>query len=37
LGAGYLGQQFGVDLSYRVKVAGGLENFIMAGVRLFVD
>jgi hypothetical protein len=37
MGLGYLSQQFGIDLGYRVKVAGGLENFLMLGVRLFVN
>jgi hypothetical protein len=37
LGLGYLGTSFGVDLSYRLKVDGGLENFLMLGIRLFVD
>jgi hypothetical protein len=37
LGLGYLSTQFGVDLSYRVKVEAGLENFLMAGIKLFVN
>jgi hypothetical protein len=36
-GAGYLGHSFGLDLSYRGKVAGGKENFLMVGLRIFVD
>ncbi len=36
-GAGYLGRTFGVDLSYRGQVAGGRENFLMVGLRIFVD
>jgi hypothetical protein len=37
VGAGYLGRSFGVDLSYRGKVQGGRENFLMVGIRIFVD
>jgi hypothetical protein len=37
LGVGYLSQQFGIDLGYRVKVGGGLENYLMLGARLFVN
>jgi hypothetical protein len=37
MGLGYLSPQFGIDLSYRVKVQSGLENFLMLGLRLFVD
>ena len=37
MGVGYLSPQFGIDLGYRVKVAGGLENFLMLGLRLFVN
>ena len=36
-GIGYLGQSFGIDLAYRGQVAGGRENFIMAGIRIFVN
>ena len=36
-GLGYLSTSFGVDLSYRGKVSGGIENFLMLGLRLFVD
>lgn len=36
-GLGYVSPSFGVDLSYRGKVSGGIENFLMLGVRLFVD
>lgn len=36
VGVGYLSTSFGVDLSYRGKVQGGLENFLMLGLRLFV-
>jgi hypothetical protein len=37
VGAGYLARQFGIDLSYRGKVQGGKENFLMLGLRIFVD
>jgi hypothetical protein len=37
LGLGYVSSQFGIDLGYRLKVDGGLENFLMLGIRLFVD
>jgi hypothetical protein len=37
LGLGYLSTSFGIDLGYRVKVQGGIENFLMLGLRLFVD
>ena len=36
-GLGYLSTSFGVDLSYRAKVQGGIENFLMFGLRLFVN
>jgi hypothetical protein len=36
-GLGYLSPSFGVDLSYRTKVQGGLENFLMLGIRIFID
>jgi hypothetical protein len=36
-GAGYLGRSFGLDLGYRGKVQGGRENFLMVGIRIFVD
>jgi hypothetical protein len=35
-GVGYASQKFGIDLSYRGRVEGGAENFLMLGVRLFV-
>ena len=28
---------FGIDLGYRVKVEAGIENFLMLGLRLFVN
>jgi hypothetical protein len=36
-GLGYLSTSFGVDLSYRAKVQGGIENFLMLGLRIFID
>lgn len=36
-GIGYLGQSFGIDLGYRGKVSGGVENFLMLGLRIFVN
>ena len=36
-GLGYLGQSFAVDLGYRGKVSGGIENFLQIGLRVFVD
>ena len=36
-GIGYLSTAFGVDLSYRGKVQGGIENFLMLGIRIFID
>lgn len=36
-GLGYFGQTWAVDLSYRGKVAGGLENFLSLGVRIFIN
>ena len=36
-GIGYLSTAFGVDLSYRAKVQGGIENFLMLGLRIFID
>ncbi|MEO6950266.1 MAG: hypothetical protein ABI321_00530 [Polyangia bacterium] len=36
-GTGYFGQSFAVDLSYRGKVTGGVENFLMIGLRLFIN
>jgi hypothetical protein len=36
-GLGYVSPQFGVDLSYRGKVQGGIENVLMLGLRLFID
>ena len=36
-GLGYLSPSFGIDLSYRAKVQGGIENFLMLGLRIFID
>ncbi len=36
-GLGYLGQKVGIDLGYRGKVQGGMENFLMIGLRVFVN
>ena len=36
-GLGYLSTAFGIDLSYRAKVQGGIENFLMLGIRIFID
>jgi hypothetical protein len=37
VGLGYLSTAFGIDLSYRAKVQGGIENFLMLGIRIFID
>ena len=37
VGLGYLSSAFGVDLSYRAKVQGGIENFLLFGIRIFID
>lgn len=37
MGLGYLSTAFGIDLSYRAKVQGGIENFLMLGIRIFID
>jgi hypothetical protein len=36
-GTGYQGKRFGVDVSYRQKVSGGLESFIIGGLRVFLQ
>ncbi len=36
-GLGYFGQTWAIDLSYRGKVSGGIENFLMLGVRIFIN
>jgi hypothetical protein len=36
-GLGYISPQFGADLSYRGKVAGGLENTLALSLRIFVN
>jgi hypothetical protein len=35
VGSGYMGQSFAIDVSYRAKVSGGVENFVMIGLRYF--
>jgi hypothetical protein len=37
LGLGYVSPSFGVDLGYRVKLGGGLENLLMVGLRIFIS
>jgi hypothetical protein len=37
VGIGYVQSKFGIDLAYRAKVQGGVENALMLGIRLFVD
>ncbi len=37
VGLGYVQTKFGIDLAYRAKVSGGVENTLMLGIRLFVD
>jgi len=37
LGLGYVSSSFGVDLGYRTKVQGGIENVLALSIRLFVD
>jgi hypothetical protein len=37
VGLGYVSPAFGIDLGYRGKVQGGIENTLMLGLRLFVD
>lgn len=36
-GLGYVSPQFGIDLGYRGKVQGGVENTLLLGIRLFVN
>ena len=36
-GVGYFSQSFAVDLSYRGKVSGGREDFLMLGLRIFIN
>ena len=36
-GTGYFGQSFALDLSYRAKVSGGVENFLSLGLRIFIN
>lgn len=37
VGSGYFSRQFAIDLSYRAKTSGGIENFLMLGVRIFIN
>lgn len=37
VGLGYVSTSWGVDLGYRAKVQGGIENFLGVGVRIFID
>ncbi len=36
-GIGYFSPSFAIDLSYRGKVSGGIENFLMLGIRIFIN
>ena len=36
-GVGYFAQSWAIDLSYRGKVSGGIENFLLLGVRIFIN
>lgn len=36
-GTGYMSKQFAVDLGYRGKVAKGVENYLLLGLRVFVN
>src|SRR5205823_557935 len=36
-GIGYLTTSWGVDLGYRGKVQGGIENTLLVGLRIFVN
>ncbi len=36
-GLGYFSPSFAVDLSYRGKVSGGIENFLSLGLRIFIN
>jgi hypothetical protein len=36
-GSGYFAQSWAIDLSYRGKVSGGIENYLMLGVRIFIN
>lgn len=36
-GTGYFGSSYAIDISYRGKVSGGVENFLMIGLRIFIN
>ena len=36
-GTGYLSPSWGIDLAYRGKVQGGIENTLFTGLRVFVN
>ncbi len=36
-GLGYLSQSFGIDAAYRAKVSGGIENYVVLGIRIFIN
>ena len=36
-GLGYFSTSWAIDVSYRGKVAGGIENFLMLGLRIFIN
>lgn len=36
-GTGYFARSWAIDLSYRGKVGGGIENFLMLGLRVFIN
>ena len=36
-GVGYQSKSFAIDLGYRGKVSNGLENYILLGLRVFVN
>jgi hypothetical protein len=37
MGVGYVAQRFGIDVAYRQQVQAGLEQMIVAGVRVFLE
>ncbi len=37
IGSGYQAQKWALDLSYRGKITGGVQNFLMLGLRIFVN
>ncbi len=36
-GTGYFSRSWAIDLGYRAKVSGGIENFLMVGLRVFIN